>query len=347
MSQPTRNALSNRVNRLSIAKPRLCLPTFCMTAALAAAGCSALKVGLGARVRLEKTAVTTMTAKLATGTGIAPGRRAALVVALIRPDGKVLLTEGKGGGKVMWNDLNVVATVVEVNDKGILYLGDDPRVSEGKTGHVTITAPSHPDLRAELDIPIRYDDAFVANFSGSPGSGGMSGMDGMAGSTGSMGSTDPNNPSPGGNGGNGSDGSDGKDGSPGGNAPNVLVRLTLRAGDHLMLEVSVTAENQEKLFLVDPQGGSLTVKADGGRGGSGGRGGRGGQAGSGGVGSPNGSSGLAGHDGRNGWDGSAGKGGSIRVAYDPEAKPYLSVIHLSNWNGPKPTFDEQPVALMW
>ncbi len=218
----------------------------CLTVSLAALGCSSIKVGLGARVRLEKTAVTTMSARLATGTGIAPGQRAALVVSLAQPDGKVLLTEGKGGGKVMWNDLTVYATVVEVNDKGILYLHDDPRLSEGKSGHVVITARSHPDLHAELDIPIRYDAPFVANFSGSPGSDGMSGMDGTAGSSGSMGSMDPNSPSPGGNGGNGTDGSDGKDGGAGGNAPNVLVRVTLRPGAHPTLEVSVTAEKQRK-----------------------------------------------------------------------------------------------------
>jgi len=347
MFQPVLQSYQDRFSRVFTSNRQFWTTGICVTAALAVCGCSAIKVGLGARVRLDKTPVTSMSAKLATGNGIAPGQRVALVAALTQADGKVLLTEGKGGGKVMWNDLTVYATVVEVNDKGILYLNDDPRFSEGKSGHVVITAPSHPDLHAELDIPIRYDAPFTAIFSGAHGSDGMSGMDGTAGSSGSMGSTDPNNPSPGGNGGNGTDGSDGKDGGPGGNAPNVLVRVTLRPGDHPMLEVSVTAENKEKLFLVDPQGGSLTIKADGGRGGSGGRGGRGGSAGSGGIGTPNGSSGLAGHDGRNGWDGSAGKGGSIRVAYDPAAKPYLDAIHLSNLNGPKPAFDEQPVALMW
>ena len=347
MIQPAPQAMKKHAFRNSATNRLLRLACYCLSVPLVATGCSAIKVGLGARMRLEKTAVASMTAKLAAGTGIQPGRRAPLVVAFTQPDGKVLLTEGKGGGKVMWKDLNVYATLVEVNDKGILYLNDDPRFSEGKSGHVVITAPSHPDLHAELDIPVQYDAPFVANFSGASGSGGMSGMDGTAGSSGSMGSTDPNNPSPGGNGGNGTDGSDGKDGGPGGNAPNVSVRVTLRPGDHPMLEVSVTAENKERLFLVDPQGGSLTIKADGGRGGSGGRGGRGGSAGSGGIGTPNGSSGLAGHDGRSGWDGAAGKGGSIRVAYDPSAKPYLEAIHLSNWNGPKPTFDEQPVALLW
>jgi hypothetical protein len=288
-----------------------------------------------------------MTVKLATGAGIAPGRQAALVVAFTQPDGKVLLTEGKGGGKVMWKDLHVVASVVDVNEKGLVSLREDPRFSEGKTGHVTISAPSHPDLHAELDVSIQYDAPYVLNFSGRNGSDGMSGMDGTNGSSGSTGSMDPNNPSPGGNGGNGTDGSNGKDGDAGRNAPNVLVRVALRPGDRPMLEISVAAVGEEKLFLVDPKGGSLTVKADGGHGGSGGRGGRGGSGGSGGMGIPSGRNGMAGQDGRRGWDGANGKGGSIRVAYDPQAKPFLDAIRLSNWNGPKPTFDEEPVAPMW
>jgi hypothetical protein len=268
-------------------------------------------------------------------------------VELTQPDGKVLLTEGKGGGKVMWKDLHVAADVVDVNEKGIVSLRADPRFSDGKTGHVTITAPSHPDLKTELDIPFRYDVAFVANFSARPGFDGMSGLDGTSGTSGFPGSMDPNNPSPGGDGGNGTDGSDGKDGDPGGNAPNVLVSVTVQPGTHPMLQISVSAATEEKFFLVDPQGGSLTVKADGGRGGSGGRGGRGGSGGSGGIGSPNGRDGMSGHDGRNGWDGTNGKGGSIRVAYDPQAKPYLGILHLSNANGPQPSFSEQPVAQLW
>ena len=347
MFPPAMQPNNNHAHRVPIARRHFWIASFCLTGALAACGCTSIKVGLGARVPLEKAMVTSMTAKLAAGTGIAPGQKAALLVAFTQPDGKVLLTESKGGGKVMWKDLNVVATVVDVNEKGVLSLREDPRFSEGKIGHVIITAPSHPDLRTELDIPIRYDAAYVANFSGRNGWDGSSGLDGTNGTSGSTGSMDPNNPSPGGDGGNGSDGSNGKDGDAGGNAPNVLVRVGVRPGDHPILEVSVTAAGEDKFFLVDPQGGSLTVKADGGRGGSGGRGGRGGKGGSGGMGTPSGRNGLDGHDGRNGFAGSNGRGGSIRVAYDPQAKPYLDVIHLSNWNGPPPTFLEEAVAQLW
>ena len=111
--------------------------------------------------------------------------------------------------------------------------------------------------------------------------------------------------------------------------------------------MSVTAAGKQKLYLVDPQGGSLTVKADGGPGGSGGRGGRGGAGGSGGMGSPSGSSGMSGSDGRSGFDGSPGRGGSITVTYDPQVKPYLTTIGLSNKGGPPPVFKEAPVAALW
>ena len=314
---------------------------------LALSGCAAVKVKLGMRVYLAKVQVTTMTASLPNGPAIAPGEKSPLVVQFTQPDGKILLTEGKGKGKVLWQDLTVTPTVVTANNKGVLTLAHDPRKSDGKTAHVTITVPSHLDLKADLDIPITYDYNFVSNFSGARGSDGSNGGDGMAGSSGSMGSMDPNNPSPGGNGGNGSNGGDGGDGGNGGDAPPVQVRVTLRAGAHPLLQASVAAAGRTRLYLIDPQGGALTVTADGGPGGSGGKGGRGGSGGSGGIGTPNGSSGNAGLDGRNGFDGSSGRGGTITVTYDPQVKPYLNTIHLSNKGGPAPVFNEAPVAPLW
>jgi hypothetical protein len=322
----------------------VCIALGCL---LATSGCTAVKVKLGMRVYLAKTPVTSMEVHLPNGPAIAPGEKSPLVATFTQPDGKILMTEGLGKGKVLWSDLTVAPTVVTANNKGVLTLAHDPRVSDGKTAHVTITVPSHPDLRADLDIPITYDYNFISNFSGSKGSDGTSGSDGMAGSSGSMGSTDPNNPSAGGNGGNGTNGGDGGDGSNGGNAPPVQIRVTVRPGAHPLLQMSVSAAGKQRLYLVDPTGGALTVKADGGPGGSGGRGGRGGQGGSGGIGTPNGSSGNSGSDGRNGFDGSAGRGGSITVTYDPQAKPYLAAIHLSNNGGPPPVFQEQTVAPLW
>jgi hypothetical protein len=315
-----------------------------ITSLLALSGCTAVKVKLGMRVYLAKTRVTSMQASLPKGPAIAPGQKSPLVVKFTQPDGKALATEGQGKGKILWNEVAVAPTVVTSDKKGNVILAHDPRVSEGKVAHVTITVPSHPDLRAELDIPITYDYKFNANFSGGAGSSGMSGSDGLDGTSGSMGSMDPNNPSPGGNGSNGTDGSNGGDGGPGGDAPPVEVRVTLRSGAHPLLQVSVSAAGKQKLYLVDPQAGSLSVKADGGPGGSGGRGGRGGRGGSGGMGTPSGNSGSNGADGRSGLDGSPGKGGRITVTYDPRVRPFLMAIHISNQGGSPPAFKEEPVA---
>jgi hypothetical protein len=310
-------------------------------------GCAAVQVHLGMKIYLAKTPIASIKASLPNGPGIAPGQKSPLVVVVAEPGGKVLQTEGAGHGKVLWKDLQVTASVVTVNQKGIASLPRDPRISDGKEPHATITVPSHPDIRAELDIPVRYDHPFTSNFSGSPGSSGINGIDGTDGTSGSMGSMDPNSPSAGGNGTDGSDGSNGQDGSQGGNGPPVQVLVAFRAGSHPLLQISVAAAGKQKLYLVDPQGGSLTVKTDGGTGGSGGKGGRGGRGGSGGIGTPNGNSGRDGSGGRSGWDGPAGKGGSITVTYDPQAKPFLAAIHLSNAGGPTPVFKEETVSALW
>ncbi len=318
-----------------------------MLALIMLTGCSSLQVHLGMKVYLDKTPVTSMKASLPRGPAIGPGEKSPLVVTFTQPDGKTLQTEGAGQGKVMWKDLQITATVVTANQKGILTLPGDPRISDGKIPHVAITVPSHPDLRVDLDIPIRYDERYTANFSGSAGASGMNGIDGMDGASGSTGSMDPNNPQPGGNGGNGTNGSDGGDGWPGGNAPPVQVQVAFRSGSHPLLQVEVSATGHQKFYLIDPQGGSLTVKADGGQGGSGGRGGRGGHGGAGGMGSPSGSRGMDGSDGRNGSDGPPGRGGQITVTYDPQAKPFLTAIHASSRNGPAPVFREEAVAPLW
>ena len=314
---------------------------------LALSGCTAVKVKLGLRVRLDKLPITSMQASLPNGPAISPGEKSPLVVQFTQPDGKVLVTEGKGKGKVLWSDIAVAPTLVTVDKKGVVALRHDPRYSDGKSGHVAITIPSHPDLHSDFDIPVTYDYNFIANFNGAGGADGSSGMDGTAGSSGSNGSTDPNNPSAGGNGGNGTDGSNGGDGGNGGNAPPVEVRATLRPGAHALLQVSVSAAGKQRLYLVDPTGGALNVNANGGPGGSGGRGGRGGAGGSGGSGTPSGNSGSAGSDGRSGSDGSPGRGGPITVTYDPTVKPYLAIIHLSNKGGPAPVFQESTVAPLW
>lgn len=237
--------------------------------------------------------------------------------------------------------------MVTVNNKGTIALANDPRKSDGQLPQVTITVPSHPDIHAELDIPLRYDVKFVSNFSGSSGSNGISGTNGTDGISGSSGSMDPSNSSAGGNGTNGSNGSDGQNGGDGGDAGPVQVLVTLRAAPLPLLQAEVSTAKHHRYYLIDPQGGSLTVIADGGDSGTGGKGGSGGRGGSGGMGSPSGSNGSDGSSGSDGRNGSQGRGGLITVSYDPQVQPYLSIIRLSSQNGPRPVYQQQPVAPLW
>jgi hypothetical protein len=323
---------------------RIVIHFFVPAAAIVAlTGCAAVQVKLGMKVYLNKIPISSIQASQSDGHGMAPGEKSPLIVTVTKPDGTAITTRDK----VLWKDLTVTPTVVGASKKGVVSLSHDPRISDGKLPHVSITVPSHPDLHADLDIPVEYDRQFTANFSGRDGSSGLDGNSGSDGSSGSSGSTDPEHPSAGGNGGDGSNGSDGGNGSDGEDGPPVQVRVALRAGSHPLLQVGVSGQGRESFFLVDPQGGSLTVLDEGGSGGSGGKGGRGGRGGSGGIGSPSGSSGRDGSDGRDGSSGSPGRGGSITVTYDPQAKPFLGMIRLRNEGGPKPVFTEQAVGPLW
>src|SRR5262249_15571329 len=155
-------------------------------------------------------------------------------------------------------------TIARVDQEGVVAVPIDPRDSDGKTPRVRIRAKGHPEIAAvDVDIPVRYDGAFVANYSGGAGSGGLDGMDGNNGAAGSPGSSDVNFPKPGGDAYDGSDGWNGGDGSPGGSGQDVRVWVRLRDGVHPLLQVRVAGTDRDQLFLVDPRGGSLLVLTDG------------------------------------------------------------------------------------
>jgi hypothetical protein len=328
----------------------------CTAAVGALAGCSSIEVALGLRTRLDKLPVTSLSAVLVPGPGLGPGKHAALVLTATTSDGKVYVTEGAGHGKVLFDSFTFTPTIAAVTNKGIVSLPGDPRVSENLAPHIAITVVGHPDVVTDLDIPVRYDVAFHAHFSGKAGANGFDGLNGSDGSAGTDGSApagDPTGqPSSGGNGTDGSDGQDGDNGQPGQPGDNVHVWLTLQAGDHPLLQARVAGNKGEKLYLIDPNGGSLSVDANGGAGGRGGSGGRGGRGGAGGSGFP---PGLAGHDGRNGMDGLPGSGGpagTIVVSVDPTAQSYLPLLTLSNKSGEgipgkPPEIRAEPVPPLW
>ncbi len=312
--------------------------------ALALTGCNGIRLHLGMRTQLAKLPVVAMAASLAQNPGIAPGEKSPLVASFNEANGKVWVTEGKGHGRIQWRDIAVATTLVTYKG-GNLYLSSDPRISEGKTGHVAITVPSHPGLMSEFDVPVRYDYPFTAYFPGRSGSSGFNGSDGTSGSTGSTGSFDPAHPSAGGNGGSGTDGTNGGDGGRGGDGPDVEVRITMRPGPLHLVQCAVSIPGRsESFYLIDPNGGSLTVSSAGGSGGSGGRGGHGGSGGSGGSGIPPGSSGSSGSDGRNGSDGASGRNGSVTVYFDSSVANMLGMIHVERGSS---SFVEDSIPDLW
>jgi hypothetical protein len=343
-----------------------------VTGLVALSGCSELAVRLGLRTRLENVPVSSVSAALVSGrdhttvNALGPGQSAALVIVAIDPKGEKFVTAGAGGGKVLFDSYLIDASVVTLNKGGRVSLPADPSLSEGKEGRVRIALVGHPGVTTELDIPVRYDIAYQANFSGADG---MNGIDGFAGLDGSAGMDAPppmvdpatglpGTQGPGGRGSDGSrgeDGSNGQDGSPGLDV-HIWMRLAGVAGDASaakpLLQVKVSGGARQSLFLIDPRGGSLRVSADGGQGGRGGAGGRGGRGGSGGNGFPAGLSGLDGLPGADGRAGSSGAGGTITVSVDPAAQPYLSTLSWSNRSGDglagtAPNIVIEPVPALW
>jgi hypothetical protein len=321
-------------------------------AVLGLAACGSLEVLFGLRTRLDKLPVTALSATLSPQAALSPGSSGRLVITATTSDGKQYVTVGPGHGKVLFDSFALTASIVSVNSEGVVSLPADPRVSESQLPHVRITAIGHPGISADLDVPVHYDAAFQAHFSGADGMRGLDGSSGLDGMSGSDGSTDPNNPSAGGNGTDGGRGGDGSNGSPGDPGENVHVWVALRPGSAPLLQVRAASSSHQQFFLVDPRGGSLTVEANGGAGGPGGAGGRGGRGGSGGSGSPPGSPGQDGLDGSDGFAGSGGAAGTITMSIDPAAEGYADRIYFYSKTGdgaagPAPIVQVESVPPPW
>jgi hypothetical protein len=329
-------------------------------------GCSSLAERLGLRVRLDELPVTAVSASLGDRhdgshvSALAPGRAASLVITARTQDGRQLATVGAGKGKVDFDNYRIEATVVTVGKRGIVSLSSDPRVSDGQAIHLHISPTAHPDIVADLDVAVRYDIPFVADFSGSNGfnrADGLAGLDGIAGIDGTPGASDPvtgfpGTSSPGGSGSDGGYGGDGSDGQDGSSGRDVSLSVRLKRATPVLLQIRVISGAHQLLYLVDPNGGSLKVVTNGGAGGRGGTGGRGGRGGRGGNRTPRG---FDGHDGLRGQDGRAGrdaKGGNIVVSVDPDAQQFMKCISWSNRSGgglpgPPPRINVEPVTPLW
>jgi hypothetical protein len=291
------------------------------------AGCETVGVR-GTRTQLARLPVTTVSASLYPQSTLSPGESGQLIIVASASDGRQWTTVGPGHGTVLFDNFVLNATVAQVSAKGVVSIPSDPRLSEGKEALCRVTVVGHPDVTTELQVPLRYDIAFTADFSGKPGLDGIDGADGLPGVDGASGPNDPTSPSRGGRGSDGSNGSDGGNGGNGQPGESVHVWITLEPGTRGFLQVRTASATREQLFLIDPNGGSLSVDTQGGPGGRAGRGGKGGRGGSGGGGFPRGSAGNYGMNGHDGIAGSDGAPGEIVVSIDPAARQYLDRFHL-------------------
>lgn len=317
--------------------------------ALALGGCESILVATGQRMRLDGIPLQSITASLKGATAIAPGGKAPLSIVATTTDGRSLATAGTGDGKVLPDSYTFQASAATVDEDGVVSLSEDPRLLDGHVPHVRIVAAGTSSPVADFDIPVGYDVPFAATYAGISGNDGANGWDG---SDGMPGSVDLNSPSPGGNGSNGTDGGNGGDGSDGEPGPDVRMWIALEAGPRPLLRVRANEAGHDHYFVVDPQGGSLTIAVRGGTAGWGGRGGSGGRGGFGGTGSPAGFAGTSGNDGRGGSPGRSGAAGKVTILVDPAAAPWLDRVHVTTVDGdgragPAPAVTLAPVASPW
>lgn len=280
---------------------------------------------------------------------LAPGGSGEVGLEALWGDGKRLDTEAQGEARLQWGQFAYQGQGVAFS-RGRLTLSKDHREIPEKGAWIEFWAKEQPNLKTRLEVPVRFDGYFVADFSGSNGFDGSEGKAGRDGASGAAGSSLPNASEPGGRGGNGGNGEPGKDGRDGVRGSEVRVWVTLMPGQAEQLQVKASDGHKTFFYRVDARRGAVLIKADGGNGGEGGRGGKGGRGGSGGLGSPNGKEGRDGYKGPDGAPGRGGDGGSIHVTVDPKAMPFVSSLSFSNrggvpmgQDGPAPVIVEQAV----
>ncbi len=318
---------------------RLAVLVIFATLGLTVSGCASIQKALGLKTDLEGKPVKKLEIDLVGTTSLCPGASAPLIVTAVLDDGKRLVTEGAGDGKVTWDNYKIQTVGGKMARGGHFVIERDPRVTLQQDAKVVVRSVHHPKKTVEAAVPARYDCSFTANFSGQPG---RDGSDGRLGSNGTSGESNQSSGSyaePGGHGQDGQDGGHGRDGEPGQDADDVAVYVKLAdvaEGEKPLLKVRVesTSSNRTEVFLVDPEGGGLTVLANGGPGGNGGNGGNGGSGGGGGTGAPAGNGGNGGNGGDGGNGAAGGDAGAIKLVVDPAAKTYLKAITVENEGGP-------------
>lgn len=146
---------------------------------------------------------------------------------------------------------------------------DFEKIVDHRVG-IVVWAEQNQEINQEFSFVLDYRHHYDLNFWGMSGSGGFSGFSGSSGSTGY----------------NGGHGEHGQDGTLGEDGPDIGVWTDMYFDSTLFCNMLyVYARNfnngEEYKYLINPDGGSLSVKSAGGSGGNGGNGGDGGSGGNG------------------------------------------------------------------
>ena len=221
-------------------------------------------------------------------------------------------------------------------------INEDPFSFTNHIVSATIRLKNHPSLENQFLTTLDYRKSYEFTDRGKSGWNGANGSDGSDGDVGQ----------------DGNHGADGSSGSDGRNADDLELFATAYFDTIIneeLLYVSITnlRYNKTKDYLINTQGGNITIISTGGTGGSGGNGGDGGDGGNGRTGErymirtrindstiietehqqPGGDGGNGGCGGNGSYGGNGGAGGTITLFYTQYAKPYLHLINLYSTGG--------------
>jgi hypothetical protein len=274
---------------------------------------------------------------------LAPGGEISIGMTATLEDGKEMKTQGLLEGKVKWGNYIVTVTGGTFYE-GTIRINSDPRKIQGYKVSVKCALFKDSTQFKTMDWTLDFVANYTANFDGAAGE---NGKWADKGATGRAGSNDSQ-----GRGGDGEKGGRGQDGEHGGNGRNgqsvdVYVTAFKTENGTTLLKVYCKSKSldQEDFFIVNPNGGTVTISARGGQGGQGGHGGDGGGGGSGGNGHERGGNtsegsygvggtGGDGGDGGNGGNGGdGGDGGNITIYLDPSAAAYAGIFKYDTSGG--------------
>ncbi len=243
---------------------------------------------------------------------------------------------------------------------GSFLISEDLNQIENHRVGVVARPVADPAFADTFNVLLDYVDNYEYNVYASSGTTGPSGRDGAYGISADCRKC---------NGGDGQNGESGYNGVPGEYGHNLQVNLdayfdSLLATTLCYVNVYDEYTQQQKVYLVNPKGGTLNIATHGGDGGHGGRGGDGGRGGNGVDGKtytkerireevvtdstgrhtvkivehytvtePGGNGGYGGHGGYGGNGGFGGDGGNIMVYYTEVSRPFLSCLHLRSIGG--------------